>query len=63
MEKIDLAYARFLDLLNEVNGYQDTIFTEQDARVKIVDRILIEILEWEYEDILRLSPNVGHFSG
>ncbi len=58
MESIDVAYQTFEKLLNEIKGYDNSIFSEQDARVKVIDRILIEILGYDYETIFT-EPHSG----
>ncbi|HMH24703.1 MAG TPA: hypothetical protein VK563_23165 [Puia sp.] len=51
MEKIDVAYQKFEKILDEISSYSDTIFSEQDSRIKIIDRILLEVLGFNYADI------------
>ena len=48
MEPIDAAYTSLKSILEEVKGYDHSIFTEQDSRVKIIDRILVEVLGYQY---------------
>lgn len=58
MEAIDHAFDVFSNLKEEINDYKDTIFTEQETRIKIIDRILIEVLNWPYEEI-RAEEHTG----
>jgi GTPase SAR1 family protein len=51
MENIDKAFKAYENLLEEIKGYKDTLFTEQDTRIKIVDRILTEVLFVPYDNI------------
>lgn len=51
MEPVDVGYKAFKCLMGEVEKYKDTIYTEQDTRIKIIDRIFIEVLGWPYSEI------------
>lgn len=51
MEKIDIAYQSFEKVLDEISSYDDSIFTEQDTRIKIIDRMLVEVLGFQLNDI------------
>ncbi len=44
MEAIDNALVSFNLILEEVKQYQPTIFSEQDTRLKIVNRIITDVL-------------------
>jgi energy-coupling factor transporter ATP-binding protein EcfA2 len=61
MEPIDAAYEKFTILLEEIGDYINTIFTEQDTRLKIIDRVLVDILNWKHENILTEPPAGGGF--
>lgn len=50
-ECIDIAYAAFCKIIEEKRSYQTTIETEQDTRLKVLNRIITEVLSWRYEDI------------
>lgn len=52
MERIDAAFKSFETILEEVRDYDESIFTEQDSRVKIVDRILREVLNYPLGSIM-----------
>lgn len=58
MEQIDARFKKFCTILNEINDYSNTIFSEQDSRIKIIDRILIEVLGWPFENIMT-EPKAG----
>lgn len=58
MELIDAAFNTFKKILSEIHTYDDSIFSEQDSRVKIIDRILIEVLNYPLRDILT-EPKAG----
>lgn len=49
MAHIDEAYKTYLSLLDEFK--QSKIDTEQDTRMKIIDRMLIDVLGWSRDDI------------
>ncbi len=50
-DSIDTAFARLERLLEEVEQFAATLFTESDSRIKIIDTILIEVLGWHKGDI------------
>jgi hypothetical protein len=41
---IDAAFKRLELLLTEAEQFADTLFTESDTRIKIIDTMLIEVL-------------------
>ncbi|HLP78228.1 MAG TPA: ATP-binding protein, partial [Candidatus Paceibacterota bacterium] len=49
---IDTAFKRLETLLTEVEQFGETLFTESDTRIKIIDTMLIEVLGWQKADIL-----------
>lgn len=51
MQPIDVAAGCLSALLTEIAGYQDTIHSEQDTRLKVINRILTEVLGWPLESI------------
>lgn len=53
LSDIDTAFKAFTSLKKEIESILPQIETEEDTRFQIIDRILIEILGWEYGDILR----------
>jgi len=70
MERIDAAYQQFEKILEEIKRYDKTIYSEQDTRVKIIDRIFTEVFLYPYDQILT-EPRAGkgfidykiHFNG
>ncbi len=48
MEPLDAAFEKFKSLVTEVtaNRYWDTIGSEADTRMKVIDRVFVEILGW-----------------
>lgn len=51
MEPIDAAFEKFRELKIEIDSYSDSIFTEQDTRVKVIDRIVLEVLNWPLAEL------------
>jgi hypothetical protein len=51
MEPIDSAFKAFNKLMSEVEAYDATIRSEQDTRLKVINRMLTEVLGWQYEEI------------
>ncbi len=52
MEPIDVAYEAFLGLQGEIASYAETVITEADVRLKIIDRVFLEVLSWPHQEIL-----------
>lgn len=52
MEPIDAALERLSLLIPEVAGYEDTINSEQDTRLKVVNRMLTEVLGWPLDEVV-----------
>lgn len=48
---IDRAYDAFRTLKEEIAQLGDSIITEQDARLKVIDRMLIDVLGWHPKDV------------
>jgi len=48
---IDASYARLESLLKEVADCGDAIFTESDARMKIIDTMFIDVLGWHKSQV------------
>lgn len=51
MKTLDEAYEAFQILHNEISSDQGNIITEEDAKLKIITRILTECLSWQFPDI------------
>ncbi|MFF7172276.1 AAA family ATPase [Streptomyces pseudovenezuelae] len=56
MEPIDVAHARFREIRAEISAYADSVETEADTRLKVIDRIITEVLLWPYKEILTEPP-------
>jgi GTPase SAR1 family protein len=57
MEPIDVAAERLKLLISEVAGYKDSIRSEQDTRLKVINRVLTEVLGWPLEAISTEEPS------
>lgn len=51
MDHIDYAFEKLQSLVGEIDAYGESIFTEQDTRVKVIDRMLFEVLNWPFADL------------
>ena len=58
MEPIDAAIERLKALRPEIASYVESVNTEAEVRLKIIDRILTEVLHWPYASI-EAEPHVG----
>jgi cold shock CspA family protein/energy-coupling factor transporter ATP-binding protein EcfA2 len=63
VEPIDVARERFLKITrDELPEYGDSVISEADVRMKVIDRIFVEVLGWPYADI-RLEDQAGMGEG
>ncbi|WP_436522795.1 AAA family ATPase [Actinoplanes sp. HUAS TT8] len=62
MEPIDVAFERFKAIVAEVSGYAETVITESDTRVKVIDRIFVEVLGWDRGELLTEDPAITGFA-
>lgn len=62
MEPIDSAYVAFGAFAREYETYLNSIETEADTRLKIIDRILVEVLHWPRGEIDTEDPADGGFA-
>ncbi len=60
MEPLDSAYEKFKAISAEIAQYINSVETESDTRLKIIDRILVEVLGWP---IAELMTEAGTESG
>ncbi|MDG3008312.1 cold shock domain-containing protein [Paludisphaera mucosa] len=59
MEPIDVAFEKFQTIVDdELPRYVDTLVTEADVRLKLIDRVFIEVLGWPREAIF-LESDAG----
>lgn len=61
MEFIDFAADKFSSLLAEISGYKDTITTEQDTRLKVLNRVLTDVLGWTLSNIFTEEYSGGGY--
>ncbi len=52
VDPIDLAHQRFRELRTEISGYIKSVENEADTRLKIINRIFVEVLLWPFCEIL-----------
>lgn len=62
MEPIDTAHAAFKDITDECAAYLNSVETEADTRLKIIDRLLIEVLHWPRGEISTEERADGGFA-
>ncbi len=62
MEPLDVAFERFKELHKEVAGYINSVETEADTRLKIIDRILIDVLGWPLDSVAAEKAADGGFA-
>lgn len=51
MEEIDSSFKAYKAIAKEIEGYEHTLKSEADVRLKVIDRFFCEILNWPYEEI------------
>lgn len=52
MEPIDSAFQAFKNLSREVGEYIHSVITETDTRMKVIDRVFVEVLGWPHFELL-----------
>jgi hypothetical protein len=52
MEPIDLAFEQFKTAKQEITEYIQTVATEADTRLKVIDPILLKVLLWPTRDVM-----------
>jgi hypothetical protein len=62
MQPIDAAYERFNEIVAESAGYLSSLTTEADTRLKIIDRILVDVLHWPYAELHTEEPVPSGFA-
>ena len=55
MEPIDVAFERFLTLVESIDQ-SGVVITEQDTRIKIIDRLIVDVLGWDYIHVNTEEP-------
>jgi len=59
MEPIDVAMSRLDALLAQLPDYAETIHTEQDTRLKVINPVFVDVLDWPLREILTEEHAVG----
>lgn len=59
---LDSAFKKFEEILADVGDDLDSVETEQDARFRIINRMLTEVLGWEFKEIKTEKKNDSGFS-
>lgn len=62
MEPLDAAFQRFKAIHGEIAGYINSVETESDTRLKIIDRILIDVLAWPLGSVAAEKAADGGFA-
>ncbi|HMJ65835.1 MAG TPA: hypothetical protein VK615_10835 [Candidatus Binatia bacterium] len=50
-DAVDTSFRKFEALLKDVADFGETLFTESDSRIKIIDSVLIDVLGWHKSQI------------
>ena len=50
-EGIDNSFDDFVKISEEIAKYKETICSEEDTRIKVIDRMFTEVLGWPYSEI------------
>src|SRR5436309_29949 len=58
---MDMAHAKFVELMPDWIKRQNEIISEQDARFQVINRILTEVLGWPFSDIRTEPPTASGF--
>jgi GTPase SAR1 family protein len=61
MEPIDVAHQAFQALVGEIDIYKDSIKTESDTRLKVIDKVLDEVLLWPLRETLTEPETTSGF--
>lgn len=61
MDTMDAAFETFCKIKSEIGGYLNSVKTEADTRLKVIDRIMSEVLTWPYSEVLAEPPTESGF--
>src|SRR4051812_14317000 len=61
MEPIDAAAGKLTALLSEIDSYKETMHSEEDTRLKVINRLLIEVLGWPLHEIFTEESSGGGY--
>lgn len=62
MQPVDAAFEQFKVVAGEVADYLNSIETEADTRLKVLDRILVEVLGWPLAQVSAEPASEGGFA-
>lgn len=52
MEPLDVAYEKFCKIVDDdIPSYWESILTEADTRLKIIDKVFVEVLGWPHAEV------------
>ena len=61
MDNIDVSHQKLQELISQSQDFKDTIITEQDTRLKLINPILMNVLGWPEKEIFTESYSGGDF--
>jgi ABC-type multidrug transport system fused ATPase/permease subunit len=62
MNGLDLGFAKIKEIFGTAAAIRENIATEEDAKLQIISRVLIEALGWDHRDISAEKKNTNGFS-
>ena len=62
MTGLDLGFAKIKEIFGTAAAIRENITTEEDAKLQIITRVLIEALGWDHKDISAERKNTNGFS-
>jgi len=62
LEPVDAAYDRFKSVVDDVAAYLNSVETEADTRLKVVNRLLVEVLGWPLGEVSAEASAEGGFA-
>ncbi len=62
MDGLDLGFTKIKEIFVTADGIREHITTEEDAKVQIIIRVLIEALGWDHKDVSAERKNTNGFS-
>jgi GTPase SAR1 family protein len=61
MERVDVAFERLKEFRQRLTGISDSLATESDVRLKIIDPMFVDILGWPHAEMLTEDPSLDGF--
>ena len=62
MDGLDLGFTKIKEIFVTADSIREHITTEEDAKVQIIIRVLIEALGWDHKDVSAERKNTNGFS-